>query len=45
MVRREVDILYDPNVHEEALNLPENNLTEREIKETIVEKLKERFSL
>lgn len=45
MVRREVDKLYDKNKYQDVLNLPENNLTEQEIRETIVKRLKEVFKI
>jgi hypothetical protein len=44
MVRNEVDILYNDDVYEQVLNLPENKFTIGEIKEAIVDRLKERFS-
>jgi len=45
LVRREVDLLYKKNKYQDVLNLPENNLTEQEIRETIVKKLKEVFNI
>lgn len=45
MVRREVDLLYNKKKYQDVLNLPENKLTEQEIRETIVKKLKEVFKI
>jgi hypothetical protein len=45
LVRREVDLLYNEKKHQDVLNLPENNLTEEEIRQTIVNRLKNVFNI
>lgn len=45
MVKREVDSLYDDNRYQEVLKFPENDLTEQEIAETIVRRMKTVFSI
>lgn len=45
LVKGEVDLLYDKNKYLDVLNLPENNLSEQEIRETIVERFKNVFEI
>ena len=45
MVKKEVDSLYDWKTYQNVLNLPENDMTEHEIKETIMKRLKHVFEL